>query len=254
MQIVFQEPFESLNPRMRVGDIVAEPVRIHEPELGKSEQRARVASALAEVGLGNNYADRYARTMSGGQQQRVGIARALVCRPSLLVLDEPTSSLDLSVQAQILEILHRLQREHGIAYLYISHDLSTVSYIAHRVAVMYLGQIRELGTVGEVVDRPADPYTQTLLGSYLSPNPDDAGSVGVAPTGEITTPTSMPTGCYFFPRCGVRRDECAEVPVELLDVDEDGGRQVRCLLQHPPRTAGTDGMPGMPGKQGRSHA
>src|SRR5664279_1096911 len=163
MQIVFQEPYESLNPRMDVGDIVAESLIIHEPQLSRSERRARVIKALEDVGMGSEHADCRPKSLSGGQQQRVGIARALATEPSFVVLDEPTSSLDLSVQAQILEILARLQSDHGLSYLYISHDLSTVNYVAHRVAVMYLGQIREVGAIETVVGSASDPYTQALM-------------------------------------------------------------------------------------------
>lgn len=232
MQVVFQEPLESLNPRMRIGDIVAEPIRIHEPRLGRDERRDRVLGVLKEVGLNPEHADRYARSMSGGQQQRVGIARALVTRPQLIVLDEPTSSLDLSVQAQILEILHRLQADHAMSYLYISHDLSTVSYIAHRVAVLYLGQIREIGGVEDVVDRPRDPYTQSLLGAYLDPDPAIRNTGYVAATGEIPSPTALPDGCYFYGRCPVRIDTCREPLTGLLPVAEPGEREVLCLLEH----------------------
>jgi oligopeptide/dipeptide ABC transporter ATP-binding protein len=234
MQIVFQEPYESLNPRMKIGDIVAEPIRIHEPKLGRDGRDERVLAALAEVGLNSDYANRYAKSMSGGQQQRVGIARALVSRPKVLVLDEPTSSLDLSVQAQILEILHKLQAEHHMSYLYISHDLSTVSYIAHRVAVMYLGQIRELGSVDEVVNRPRDPYTSTLLGAFLDPDPTVSNSGYTPLTGDIPSPTDLPAGCFFYGRCPVRIDECRTPPVELLPLLDRPSHEVRCIRCHAP--------------------
>ena len=242
MQIVFQEPYESLNPRMKVGDIVAEPTRIHEPGLNRSQRTDRLRAVLSEVGLDVDYGDRYARSLSGGQQQRVGIARALVSRPKLLVLDEPTSSLDLSVQAQILELLHKLQADHEMSYLYISHDLSTVSYIAHRVAVMYLGQIRELGTVDEIVNRPADPYTQTLLSAFLSPDPNITNPDYAPLIGEIPSATDLPSGCYFYGRCAVRMDACTRTPVPLRETAETPRRDVRCLLRHPPY-AGADGTP-----------
>lgn len=232
MQIVFQEPYESLNPRMRIGDIVAEPVRIHEPGLSRDERRERVLGVLKEVGLNAEHADRYARSMSGGQQQRVGIARALVTRPQLIVLDEPTSSLDLSVQAQILEILHRLQVDHEMSYLYISHDLSTVSYIAHRVAVLYLGEIREVGSVEDVVDRPRDPYTRSLLGAYLDPDPTVRNPGYTAPTGEIPSPTALPQGCFFYGRCPNRTDACTQPLPDLHPVAVDTSHEVLCLLEH----------------------
>lgn len=227
MQIVFQEPYESLNPRMKVGDLVAEPLAIHEPGLNRSERRERVARTLGEVGLDKEYADRLPRNLSGGQQQRVGIARALATRPKLLVLDEPTSSLDLSVQAQILTLLRALQDEHGLSYLYISHDLSTVNYVAHRVAVLYLGQVREIGTVAQVVDDPGDPYTRALLGSFLSPDPAVARDDEYKLRGEIPSPTSLPPGCFLYGRCPIRIDRCAEPPIELRELSP--GHDVRCI-------------------------
>jgi oligopeptide/dipeptide ABC transporter ATP-binding protein len=229
MQIVFQEPYESLNPKMRVGDIVAEPLRIHERGLSSVDRQARVLGVLGEVGLDAEQANRYPRALSGGQQQRVGIARALVTRPSFLVLDEPTSSLDLSVQAQILEILSRLQAEHALSYLYISHDLSTVNYIAHRVAVMYLGQIRELGSVDQVADGAADPYTRALLEAFLDADPSVRRTVGESIKGEIPSPTDLPDGCYFYSRCPVRLDECAVRSWDLVQGRLPDGQKSRCV-------------------------
>lgn len=232
MQIVFQEPYESLNPRMKIGDIVAEPLVIHEPRLSTSDRHDRVLGALSEVGLPADYANRYARSMSGGQQQRVGIARALVTRPKLLVLDEPTSSLDLSVQAQILEILSALQEAHEIAYLYISHDLSTVQYIADRVAVMYLGQIREVGTVEEILAAPADPYTRTLLNAFLDPDPMVQSLDYTPMAGEIPSSSALPDGCFFQARCPDRIDVCAHGETPLLPLVGSPTHQVRCLRVH----------------------
>lgn len=227
MQIVFQEPYESLNPRMRVGDIVAEPLVIHEPGLSRHDRRERVRRTLSEVGLSGEYAERRPGLLSGGQQQRVGIARAIVTRPKLLVLDEPTSSLDLSVQAQILRLLHDLQREHGMSYLYISHDLSTVNYVAHRVAVLYLGQVRETGRVEQVVDDPQDPYTRALLGAFLSTDPAAGHTGGYALDGEIPNPTRLPAGCFLYGRCPVREDRCAQPPVPLRELA--ASHHVRCV-------------------------
>ncbi len=235
MQIVFQEPYESLNPRMRIGDIVGEPLAIHEPHLSRDERRERVAETLREVGLSPEYADRYPRALSGGQQQRVGIARAIATRPKLLVLDEPTSSLDLSVQAQILQLLHRLQEEHGMSYLYISHDLSTVTYVAHRVAVLYLGEMRELGTVAQVVDDPQDPYTRTLLGAFLSPDPGVDRDRRYVAQGEIPSPTRLPRGCFFYGRCPDRQPECANERLSLRELDP--GHHTRCVRAPLPMAA-----------------
>lgn len=226
MSIVFQEPLESLNPRMRVGSIVEEPLVIHEPDLSRADRRARVVEALANVGLGARFADRYPRAMSGGQQQRIGIARAIVTHPKFVVLDEPTSSLDLSVRAQILELLSGLQQRLGLAYLFISHDLPTVSYVSRRVAVMYLGQIREFGPVDAIIDAPLDPYTQSLLSASLSVDPSEQQEVKTL-TGEIPTPTNLPTGCFLYGRCPIRIDECRQGPIELREVASD--HAVRCI-------------------------
>jgi len=231
MQVVFQEPYESLNPKMRVGDIVAEPLEIHEPSLSRADLRDRVRATLEEVGLNADQAERLPRGLSGGQQQRVGIARALITRPALVVLDEPTSSLDLSVQAQILEILHDLQETHGLSYLYISHDLSTVSYLAHRVAVLYLGQIREQGPLEAVVQNPQDPYTQALLAAFLD------SDVSVSPSrlrmlsGEIPDPTQLPEGCFLYGRCPLRMDKCRSDPSVLRVLgSKHYGRCIRAPL------------------------
>ncbi|MDP4804203.1 MAG: ABC transporter ATP-binding protein [Candidatus Nanopelagicales bacterium] len=231
MQVVFQEPYESLNPKMRVGDIVAEPLQIHEPSMSRTDLRERVRATLEEVGLDADQAERFPRGLSGGQQQRVGIARALITRPALVVLDEPTSSLDLSVQAQILEILHDLQEAHGLSYLYISHDLSTVSYLAHRVAVLYLGQIREQGPLEAVVQNPQDPYTQALLAAFLDPDVTVAPSRSRMLAGEIPDPTRLPEGCFLYGRCPVRVDSCRSEPSVLrLLGPKHYGRCIRAPL------------------------
>ncbi|MFC0529042.1 ATP-binding cassette domain-containing protein [Phytohabitans kaempferiae] len=184
MQMVFQEPFESLNPRMTIGEILAEPLLVHQRDLTRSAREARVLQMIEEVGLDPLLAQRRPRSLSGGQQQRVGIARAAINNPRFLVLDEPTSSLDLSVRVQILDLLARLQDRHGMAYLYISHDLATVNHIAHDVAVMHHGRIVEAGSTETVLRQPSDPYTIKLLDAYLSPDPrirrrryDDRSSV-----------------------------------------------------------------------------
>lgn len=182
MTIVFQEPYESLNPRMRVGDIVAEPLVIHEPALTRPERRERVAAILRDVGLSVDHAERSPGVLSGGQQQRVGMARAMVTRPSLVVLDEPTSSLDLSIRAQILNLLGALQDKYGAAYLFISHDIATVAYINRRIAVMQQGRVVETGPTDRIMQSPTHPYTRTLLSAQLPVDPDE----------------SPPT----YPRCG----------------------------------------------------
>ena len=171
MTIVFQEPYQSLNPRQRIGTTIAEPLVIHERRLSAAERRARVVDALSHVALNESFYDRYPHEISGGQQQRVGVARAIVTRPKFIVLDEPTSSLDLSVRAQILQLLADLQMELNLAYLFISHDIHTVRYISDRICVMYLGQIVETGPAEDVFRNPQHPYTQALLSSTLSADP-----------------------------------------------------------------------------------
>ncbi|MFI0486576.1 ATP-binding cassette domain-containing protein [Actinomadura sp. 9N215] len=228
MQIVFQEPFESLNPRMRVADIVAEPLVIHERGLTKDQRRQRVRDVLDEVGL-VDYGDRYPQGLSGGQQQRIGIARALITNPSFVVLDEPTSSLDLSVQAQVLDVLSQVQERHGLAYLYISHDLATVREIADDVAVMYRGEFREVGPVAAITSDPRDPYTRLLMSGFLSVDPREAPaplqSAPARPGVDLNEP-----GCVFRARCVHVAEECSGTDLSLSPVgDTKTLRQVRCV-------------------------
>ncbi len=205
MTIVFQEPFQSLDPLMSVGQIIEEPLRIHERSLPPAEREERVIHTMRRVILDPGLYDRRPRELSGGQQQRVGIARAIVTDPMFVVLDEPTSSLDLSVQAGILELLATLQEELELAYLFISHDIQTVDFFSDRVAVMYLGQVVEIGPKSSVLDNPRHPYTEALLFAALSADPD------VRPphtplTGDIPSPTDLPEGCFFHSRCSYRSD------------------------------------------------
>jgi len=202
---------------MSIGQIVEEPLIIHERALSRRERRLRVQRTLDEVGLTADYATRYPSALSGGQQQRVGIARAIVTRPRFVVLDEPTSSLDLSVRGQILNLLVELQRELGLAYLFISHDISTVRHLSHKVAVMYLGKIVEEGSTQTVLERPRHPYTQALLSAVLSPDPD-VRPAHVPLRGEIPSPSVLPRGCSLYGRCPVQIDECALAPIPLYPV------------------------------------
>jgi oligopeptide/dipeptide ABC transporter ATP-binding protein len=214
LTVVFQEPDESLNPRMSIAQNIAEPLRIHHPSMNRSERESKVRESLAAVSLRSDIADRYPRHLSGGQQQRVGIARAIVTDPSFVVLDEPTSSLDLSVRSHILTLLAELQERLGLSFLFITHDIHTVGYVSDRIAVMYLGAIVETGPTAEVFANPKHPYTLALLSSTLSPDPGET-----LPTlrleGEIPTPTDLPPGCLFYSRCKYRNDE-------------------RCMPQRPP--------------------
>jgi peptide/nickel transport system ATP-binding protein len=205
MQMIFQDPFSSMNPRMLVGDIIAEGLDAH--GLGKAGQReARLREVLAQVGLPGNTLTRYPHEFSGGQRQRIAIARALVMDPQLLVCDEPTSALDVSVQAQILNLLARLQAELGLAYLFITHDIAVVSYLAHEVAVMYLGRIVERGTVEEILRRPKHPYTRALLAAV--PSVDEAGRAKNTLGGDLPSAANPPPGCHFHPRCPHVMDRC----------------------------------------------
>ena len=216
--VVFQEPEESLNPRMKVFRIVEEPLVIHEPHLSSGERHARVEAVFGDVNIGSELWQRRPRSLSGGQQQRIGIARAIVTRPQLIVLDEPTSSLDLSVQAQIMNLLLRLQQEHGFSYLFISHDLRVVSYMSHRILVMYSGRIVESGPRIEVVNRPLHPYTLVLLSSALSPDPQQSPVPVLEREDTSSGRVSSTAGCAFRGRCPFASDNrCA---TEIPDLEE----------------------------------
>ena len=224
-QIVFQNPFSALNPRLAVVDLVAEPLRAHTALDGRA-LRARVSALLVEVGLGDEYLRRHPHELSGGQAQRVVLARALALQPRFLVLDEPTSALDVSVQAQIINLLVRLQREHGLTYLFISHDLSVVQHISDRIGVMYLGEIVELGPTGDVFDSPQHPYTQALLSSTPLPIPGKERP-RVLLRGTVPALSDPPAGCRFHTRCPQVIDMCrSRVPV----MQQVGEQRAACHL------------------------
>lgn len=214
MQMVFQDPYSSLNPRMRVGDIIGEPLRIHGLASGTIEES--VTELLERVGLGADHARRYPHEFSGGQRQRIGIARALALRPSLVVADEPVSALDLSVQAQVVNLLQDLQREFDLTYLFIAHDLSLIEHISDEVAVMYLGAIVEQADAGDLYLRPRHPYTEALLNAV--PVPDPTRRKSYTPLkGEVPSPLAPPGGCTFHPRCPYAREICAIEAPALLE-------------------------------------
>ena len=218
MQIIFQDPYASLNPRMTVGGIVGEPLEVHRVARGK-EKRERVQELLRLVGLNPYFVNRYPHEFSGGQRQRIGIARALALNPDLIVCDEPISSLDVSIQAQVVNLLEELQGRMNLTYLFIAHDLSMVRHISNRVAVMYLGKIMELTDRDELYLNPLNPYTQALLSAVPVPDPVvEEKRRRIILEGDIPSPSTPPDGCNFSTRCPVVRDICVEADPELIEV------------------------------------
>ena len=225
VQIVFQDPFSSLSPRMRVSEIVGEPLIVQKIAKGQA-MRGEVQRLLSLVGLRPQHADRFPHEFSGGQRQRIGLARALALEPSLVVADEPVSALDMSVQAQILNLMIDLQRELGLSYLFIAHDLNVVHYVSDRVAVMYLGRIVEAGGAAEVFRNPRHPYTEALLASSPSIDPHEKPAE-VALEGDVPSPVNPPSGCHFHPRCPYAQERCTVEPTPLMEVAP--GHRSSCL-------------------------
>jgi peptide/nickel transport system ATP-binding protein len=217
VQIVFQDPYSSLDPRMSVFDLVSEPLRIHKVYRG-SELEERVAFLLKAVGLQPHHLYRYPHAFSGGQRQRIGVARALALQPKMIICDEPVSALDVSIQAQVLNLLIELQQNLGLTYLFISHDLSVVQHISNRVAVMYVGKIVELARTETLFQQPRHPYTEALLSAVPKPDPK-ARQKRILLAGDVANPANPPSGCYFHPRCRYAQDRCQVEPPPLREIN-----------------------------------
>jgi oligopeptide transport system ATP-binding protein len=224
MQMIFQDPYASLNPRMAVGGIIGEPLQIH--NIGDAKGRKdRVKELMGLVGLNPFFINRYPHEFSGGQRQRIGIARALATNPSFIVADEPISALDVSIQAQVVNLMDDLKAELGLTYLFIAHDLSMVRYISDRVAVMYLGRIVELSDRDSVFERPLHPYTQALLSAIPIPDPEkEEKRERLILKGDVPSPANPPSGCRFHPRCSYVSDVCTKEDPEFRDLGQDGGQ------------------------------
>ena len=217
--MVFQDPYSSLNPRMTVSDIIAEPLDVHKMYTNKKERQERILELMAKVGLNSEHANRYAHEFSGGQRQRIGIARALSMRPEFLVCDEPVSALDVSIQAQVINMFDELQEQMDLTYLFIAHDLLVVRHISDRIAVMYLGKMVELADAKEIYDRPLHPYTKSLMSAVPLPDPKKAReNKRIVLSGDIPSPLNAPSGCPFRTRCPYATDACAEAMPEFKEV------------------------------------
>ena len=229
MQMVYQDPFGSLNPRMKVAELIGEPLQVHGMAGDRGAYRARVASLLDMVGLLPDMADRYPHEFSGGQRQRIGIARALALEPSLIICDEPVSALDVSIQAQVVNLFQELQERLGLTYVFIAHDLAVVRHISHRIAVMYLGRIVEIASRYDLYARPLHPYTEALLAAIPIPDPEiEAKRPQQIITGEVPSAMRPPPGCRFHTRCPRAMDVCKSVDPPLKQMDD--GRAVACHL------------------------
>nr|WP_228532324.1 dipeptide ABC transporter ATP-binding protein [Micromonospora sp. ANENR4] len=228
IQLVMQDPYTSLNPRMTVGDLIGEPFEIHPEVAPRGSRRGKVKELLDLVGLNPEHINRYPHQFSGGQRQRIGIARALALRPEVIVCDEPVSALDVSIQAQVMNLLEKLQAEFGLSYVFIAHDLSVVRHLSDRVAVMYLGKMVEIGTEDEIYERPTHPYTQALLSAVPVPDPTVRESKAIIRLqGDVPSPVSPPSGCRFRTRCWKAQDVCAQ-EVPLLQIRSGSDHPSAC--------------------------
>ena len=226
-QMVFQDPYSSLNPRMTVGDIVAEPIDVHHLCVNKKDREDRIRELMSLVGLNTEHATRYAHEFSGGQRQRIGIARALASRPEFIVCDEPVSALDVSIQAQVINMLEDLQHQLGLTYLFIAHDISVVKHISNRIAVMYLGHMMEMASANELTRHPKHPYTVSLMSAVPIPDPKESRrQQRVVLEGDVPSPLKVPSGCPFRTRCPYAKDVCAESMPEFKEVSK--GHFVAC--------------------------
>lgn len=221
VQMIFQDPYSSLNQRMSVKQIVGEPLRIHKKDMSSKDIDEYVKTLLQKVGLQPEYASRFPHEFSGGQRQRIGIARALATKPDLIVCDEPVSALDVSVQAQVINLMDDLRNEFGLSYLFIAHDLSVVYHISQRIAVMYLGNVVEIGTADQVYFNPTHPYTKSLISAVPEPDPTKKDKQRIVLQGDIPTPRNKPSGCGFRTRCPIARPECASF-TPTLELKQSG--------------------------------
>lgn len=224
IQMVFQDPMASMNPKLSIREILSEPLIAH--KIPRQEHEQLLSETMQLVGLSESHLARFPHEMSGGQKQRIGIARAIILRPKIVVLDEPVSALDVSIQSQILNLLQDLQEELGLSYIFISHDLGVVEHIAHRVGVMYLGEMVEVADKEQLFEEPLHPYTKALMSAIPKTDPDEVKE-RIILKGELPSPSSPPTGCKFHPRCSFAQDICKTAKPELREVE---GRKVACHL------------------------
>lgn len=228
IQMIFQDPYASLNPRMTVNDIIMEPLIIHKKDLSAKEREEKVSWLLEKVGLSAEQASRYPHEFSGGQRQRIGIARALATSPALVIADEPVSALDVSIQAQVINLMQDLQDEFGLTYIFIAHDLAVVEHISDRIAVMYLGNIVEIAKTDDLFNNPKHPYTKALLSAIPKPDPNLEKQQRQMLEGDVPTPRNKPSGCGFRTRCPIAQESCAANVPDLIEIEKDQEHFAAC--------------------------